>query len=169
MRSGIRSTIRLLLMVLVIAAIVPFTLSLRDGRPLLSLADLRRPQLPELPAMKLPQLALTGASEEPRKAGGEVIIYRWRGGDGSWQFCNEAPPAGIPYESIAVDPDANLIQGVDAVGTPPPRESGEGVEPAAPGLPLTLSPEQIGKLFDTARGVQRLTDERQSQLEKAGR
>ncbi len=94
---------------LVIAALLllgfglALSLPLGDGQPLLRWQDLR--QLPEdgiNPIWR--RLSVhTGAGN------GMVTSYRWRGDNGEWQLSNTPPPAGIPYETLEVDPDANLL------------------------------------------------------------
>ena len=43
---------------------------------------------------------------------GQQVFYRWQDSDGSWHY-DTRPPQGIPYERIQVDPDANLLPGME--------------------------------------------------------
>ncbi len=84
---------RLLLLFLFIGTLAAllFLAPLRDGRPLLSPADLRQ--------MGVPMPDRT------------IRFYRWMDADGVPQHTAEPPPPGTPYDIIDVDPDANLMPG----------------------------------------------------------
>lgn len=119
MLPGSKSVIRTLLLILVLAAAFLFFYPMKNGKPLLSLDKLRTQNLPDisLPDVKLPTLRGDSAS-------GQVTVYKWKDASGNWQFSNEPPPDGTPYQTTAVDPNANLIQGMDATT---PRDGKSGV------------------------------------------
>jgi hypothetical protein len=50
----------------------------------------------------------------PLPAPERVQAYRWRDADGAWQLSDHPPPAGVDYELIEVDPDANLMPAPEA-------------------------------------------------------
>lgn len=165
-RAGtVRHFGRILILLLLLAGLFPFLWPLRDGKPLLSPDEIK------MPSFSLPNLTLPGNETETRPAHQTVTLYRWQDADGSVHFGSEVPAAGIPYQTIEVHPDANLIQ-----STPPntPQEgekqapsSSQAVvkEPSAPTLPLSLSPERIQQLIEQAKGVQQLGEQRQRQQE----
>lgn len=154
-----RTIIKLLMLLLVAAGIAPFFITGKDGRPLLSLSRLSAPSLPEvsLPTWK--------KSTEGDSASAPVTVYRWRDDGGTWQFSNSRPPPGIVYETVSVDPNANLLSA--PVTTPPRNPSGAqpGEQPSTGGglpLPLTVSPDKIGRLMDQARSVEAQAKERKA-------
>lgn len=159
-----RSIIRLSLLLLVAAGIAPFFITGKDGRPLLSLSRLNAPSLPQvsLPAWNKP--------EGDDRASAPVTLYRWRDERGIWQFSDNPPPPGVAYETVAVDPDVNLL---DSRGSTPPGDasaSQAAQEPSASSglpLPLTVSPDGIKKIMGQARGVEALTKERKAAQDRA--
>lgn len=84
-----------LAMVLAVAAAAAlFLLPVRDGRPLLDWRELAAPALEQL-----------GLPAPERR----VTAYRWRDEQGAWHYSTERPPPGTEYETVRVDPDANVL------------------------------------------------------------
>jgi len=105
MKSRTRRIIKLLLLLLVFSGIVPFVYPW--GRPLLTLDGVSLPKLKEIES-KLPDVKLPRLDDHGNQT---VTVYRWRNKNGNWSFGSE-PPAGVKYDAISVNPDANLIQGM---------------------------------------------------------
>ncbi len=154
---GGRLVIKSLLALLVLAGAVPFVLPLRDGKPLLSWSDIKLPKLP----VEVPDVSLPADSSSPQ----EVALYRWRDADGVIQFSNEPPPPGIAFESVSIDPNANIVQPFTA---PEPKagEPGPGQPPqtAQPGSPY--SPENVQQLFEDTHKIRETADARTRDLER---
>lgn len=159
---------KFLIAALVIAVLLPFTvLKGKDGRPLMSFGDLKAPglSLPEMPDVDLAKPAGAGAN------GREDIVYKWRDDRGEWHFSNTPPADGIEYSAKGYDPNTNLIQSVrpkaevaEAPATEPDDEKAVSVDsPDAVGNPY--SPDKIEKLFNDAKNVQKLMDDRFKQQE----
>jgi hypothetical protein len=164
---AVRKINRILLLLLLLAVIFPFTFPWKDGKPMLSWSDL---QLPGMPSLKLPELAdisLPGKEEEAREPHQPVKLYRWQTPDGSMQFSNEPPPSGVRYEVVEVNPDANLIQGQPlAAAEEESVTPEEGTAPAASlPSPLTVSPDEAMQLFEDAREIREMSEERLRQHE----
>lgn len=157
-----RLFIKLMLLLVLLAVVIPFALPLRDGKPLLSLSAIKWPTLPEvkLPKVELPQsLDLSGDG-----ATGPVTVYRWRDSDGAWQYSSTPPAAGIAYESRTVDTATNVVPAlVPAAPAAPAAAAEEKKEDkaAAPAAPSPYSPEGVKKLFEDARGVREQSHERE--------
>jgi hypothetical protein len=116
--------IRLLLLLLILAGILPFIFPWQ--KPLLSWRSLSLPDLSDIKA-KLAELPETPSilsepsadkSDEPRN----VTIYRWQDEQGGWHFSNEVPPQGTNYEQMSVDPDTNLLPGQQASPEQPAQD-----------------------------------------------
>lgn len=146
-----RAFARILLGTVVVAAVVPFVLPLRDGRPLL---DYRQIRLPGLPEIEMPAAGGDATAAAP------VTFYKWRGPEGEWQFGNTPPAQGIPFEIVSVDPGANLYQGISA---PAPAAA---TPPSAPAtVAETYSPARVQQALDQARKVQSMMNQRASDQE----
>lgn len=97
---------------------------------------------------------------------GQTKIFRWTSADGTKQFSN-VPPTGVEFETVWVDPDANIIEALK----PPPRKKAASSsnsttsQASIPSL-LTVSPDKVKKLVEDARKVQEMSDERAKTLEK---
>lgn len=146
--------IKLLIALVVLAVLLPFTLLKgKDGRPLMSLDKLTKPDiaLPKLP--------------DSDNKGGRDLIYRWTDAEGVVHFTNTPPPAGVNYTVKGYDPNTNLIQSVKPLNKEEPPAS-KPVQ-AARKTPESLkeignpySVDKVDKLMDDARKVQQLLDDR---------
>ena len=38
-----------------------------------------------------------------------ATLYKWRDSQGGWQYTQDAPPAGVPYEKVAARSDLNVL------------------------------------------------------------
>lgn len=160
---------RPLLLLLLFAAIFPFTFPWQDGRPLLNWSDIRLPQMPKLELPEASELAQPGERGEEKAEGGRqahqpLELYRWDNGDGTPQFSNEPPPPGVDYEVVQVNPDANLIQPLTPSAPPATQEEGGKAANRLP-TPLTVSPEEAMQLFRDAGKIREMSQERLHQQE----
>lgn len=162
--------IKVIVLALMLALIGPFYLRAPDGRPLLTFQDIK----PDF------MVSLSGwwrdiSKEAGKTVGnehfGETRVYKWKDAEGVWQMSDSPPVDETEYETVWVDPDANLIKGLS------PEElelTLEGDPNSAPSptpavdipLPLTVSPEQLNKLLDDVKDVQSLMDQRATDLGK---
>ena len=163
---------KVMIAVLFIALLLPFTiLKGKDGNTLMNLTDLRLPDLsgisvdmPDLPGV--PASASLQSAEEIQAADdnleGKDLFYRWTDSEGNIQFTSEPPPDGVEYIVKGYDPNANVIQSVKlpqqenqteeddpVVGTDSPEDIGN-----------PYSPETIKKLFEDAKNVEELLNQR---------
>ena len=155
-----RKAIRLLLLLL-LAVIFPFTFPWKDGKPMLSLSDIR---MPNMSSVTLPELPGQGGTS--RESNQPVTLYRWQGADGSTQFGSEPPANGVTYQVVEVNPDANLIQALPPSDTPDTAET-EGDKSATSPLPspLTVSPGEAMQLMDDVKKIRQMSEERLRQHE----
>lgn len=150
---------KLLIAALVIGMMLPFTvLKGKDGRALMSFSDLK---IPDLGGSSLPK-------SNPLKAGdGNSTIYQWKDNDGNIQFTSSPPPAGVEYTVKGYDPNTNVIQSVKLPESES-KETGKKDEIAPPdGITSVYSPEKINKLFDDAKNVEKLLNDRLKQQKAA--
>ena len=155
MRPFYRKMSRMLLLLLIFAAVVPFVYPLKNGKPLLSLDQLN---LPSLPDISLPDISLPEVSSPSGPSGNEsapVTAYKWRDAGGNWQFGGE-PPQGVPYETVVLDPNANLIQGVKPAPEVPPEKPQQTEEASPTGdgeVVFGYTPEKIEAMMEKTREV----------------
>ena len=148
---------KLLLTLLVLAVLAPFTILKDDsGRPLMSFNDLKMPDV-------VPEIA----DEIPVQPSAEDVVYQWKDAEGNLHFSSDPPAEGIEYTTRSFDPNTNVIQSVKkkddsslvASDTPgSASKDGQGEEEGGIGNPYT--PQKIEKLFDDAREVQEKLNER---------
>jgi hypothetical protein len=100
---------KLLLAVLVISMLLPFTLLKNDsGSPILSFSNLKWPDLRK--AAK--NLFNTDRSQDAG-AEGAATIYQWVDAEGNRQFSNTPLPEGIEFSVKNYDSNLNVIQSVN--------------------------------------------------------
>ncbi len=109
--------------------------------------------------MGLPAVELPFSGDLPGLSGNrEVTVYRWRTDAGSWEY-GQAPPEGIPFEEVTVDPDANLLPALES--------SGENSEPEETGSASSLEMAAPGDYLDQAREVKRALADRNRRQQEA--
>jgi len=149
--------VKLMLALLVLAFLLPFTLLKNDqGNTLMSFSDL------SMPDFKLPQLS-NGKELMPAQVGSGTMdtFYKWYDPKGNIQFTSEPPPDGVAYTVKQFDPDTNVIQAVhlpvEAAAEPAPAPGGENSSQ------VSLNPydsKGIEKLFEDTRNIENLLNQR---------
>ena len=148
--------VKLLIAVLVIGILLPFTLLKgNDGKPLISFTDLKLPDMSIIPE--------DIQSSVDESLNDEDIIYRWTDAGGNLQFSNSPPPVGVTYTVLDYDPNLNVIQAVE-VRTDEPEAVLE-MEPkkktsSAEDIGSPYSVEKIEKLFEDANNIEKLLNQR---------
>lgn len=145
--------VKLMMFMLILALAGPFLMRGPDGRPLMSLKDLKIPDfsLPGTPPEELSGkeptawIGWTKDESEPRQPKVYVIdpnsqepfvakagvFYRWKDSNGVWQFSN-VPNPGTPNIVVETDPNANVLQSLstdkidEALGRAKPVELAAG-------------------------------------------
>lgn len=149
---------KLLLAVLVISMLLPFTLLKDDtGSTLLKFSDLEWPDWPKLTKI-LPKTVDSKADS----------IYQWVDAEGNLQYSNSLPPEGIEYTVRNYVPNLNVIQsintksdGLDEAEDTPNKDITTGDDIVSP-----YSTDGIKKLFEDVNNVEKLLNQR-SQKQKA--
>jgi len=159
---------KLLLAVLVVAFLLPFTfLKNEQGSTLMSFSDFSLPEfeLPELPSLS------SGKDLIPSPAGSISMdtFYKWYDSKGNVQFTSEPPADGVAYTVKQFDPNANVIQAVDLPATnreepaSTPKATAKQQQPGGISSQRQESPynkQNIGKLFEDSRNVKHLINQR---------
>jgi hypothetical protein len=159
-----RFFIKILITLVVLAILLPFTLLKgKDGRPLMSLDKLKTPDI------SVPRLPTTGLGSDD---GNKDLIYRWTDREGVIHFTNTPPPRGVEYTVKGYDPNTNLIQSVKLpqAEEPPERKPVQAATKQPPGslreIGNPYSVEKVEKLMEDARNVQKLLEDRLERQEE---
>ncbi len=158
-----RLMIKFFIFILVLGLGAPFILKKPDGTPWMD----ARQFIPEVKSWSqdiknwFSKMEREIPSSVGGSAGEKTTVYRWRAPDGSWQF-SDKPPVQVESETIIVDPNANLIEGLPEPLEPEVEEEESGVNMP---VPMTISPDQLKKLKQDAENIQQLMDDRAQQLD----
>lgn len=152
----------MLLIVLIIAAIAPFALPLKNGEPLLKWSDISMPKLPSIP--KLPTLPNLNSDEKEKSA--PITTYKWKDANGNWHL-GDTPPVDFEYETVITDPNTNLIQGSTATFSETPSAPvKERPMPSTYSPTMAYDSEKVGKIIDSARNIDKLLQQRKEQQDQ---
>jgi len=158
--------VKLMLALVVLAVLLPFTLLKNNqGKTLMSFSDLR------LPDFNLPGLPGMSASREliPAQAGSGAMdtFYKWYDPTGNVQFTTEPPPAGVEYTVKQYDPNANVIQAVtlpveetEIAASGSTAHANPASEKSAQAQTNPYDSKSIDKLFEDTRNVEQLLNQR---------
>jgi hypothetical protein len=157
--------VKLIFAALFIAVLLPFTLLKgTDGRPLMSVGDLKMPgfSLPEsVKDVKIPKLPSNDSSNQD-------IVYQWYDAEGNLNFTTQLPPEGIQYTVKGYDPRTNLIQSVkiEEEAEVSDSEQNDNAEvKSASDIGSPYSPDKIEKLFNDSKNVEKLLNDRMKRQE----
>jgi hypothetical protein len=167
-----RLLVKLILALLVLGVLLPFTLLKDDrGATLMSLFDISLPDV-EIPDFSrvTPSETLVPSLPEPS---GMDVFYRWHDGQGNLNFTSEPPPEGVDYSIREFDPNANVIPSVKlpaednatAASSMPPAKTGE--PDAEQEAPNPYDKESIKKLFEDAKNIGQLFQQKMNTQESA--
>ena len=155
---------KLMIAVLVIAVALPFTVLKDDsGKPLLSIPDLSVPDFSMPDFGKVEQLA-----PDIDIGSGKDLIYEWYDAEGNRNFSSEPPPEGIEFTVRGYDPDANVIQAIKLPEETVDDREGNAAKPIKQpdDSANPYSPEAVEKLFEDAKNIEKLLNERLKQQEQ---
>lgn len=153
-----RLLITSLLLVLIAAFVIPFTVPIKDGKPLLEF------KMPDMATPKLPDISLPDINMgDKEQSNSQVEMYRWKDADGVWQFSN-TPPQGIAYDVQTVDTNTNIIEAVptEVKASEPVKEESGQISPVS-----ALSPSQALKTMEDAKKVQSMVDDHKAAMDRA--
>lgn len=160
-----RKLISMLVIVLVIAGIAPFTLPMKNGEPLLKWSQLSMPRLPQFPDLS----ALTDLFKaKPDNRSIPLTSYKWRDSEGNWQL-SDTPPKNGSYETVIVDPNTNLLQSdipAPALEAPPSPPVKETSTQSAYSPAMAYDPEKVSEIMDSARNVEKILQQRKDQQDR---
>jgi hypothetical protein len=99
-------------------------------------------------------------------------FYKWQDDDGSWHYSDQ-PQAGKNIETVTVNTNANLIQGLRLEKNKEQAVIEKKSEPKAESssipLPMTVPLEKVTKMLKDANNIQQLMDNRNEKIQQATR
>lgn len=112
----------------------------------------------------IPNFSLDKASISNFASGGKQTVYKWVDEDGVTQYSAEAPSADQQVKTLELDPNTNIVQGVQM----PEDEKEEKTSKPEISMPTgaIYSPESIKKLVDDAKNIEKLLQDRVDTQEK---
>ena len=149
--------IKLMLALLVLAVLLPFTiLKDQNGKTLMSFSDIGLPDfsMPSLSSNKV-KSAVGGSKTD--------MFYQWQDADGTIQFTTEPPPEGVEYTIKKYNPDTNLIKAVSLPEEEEPvAEPGVASEGQQPKIQIgsPYSTEEVKKLIEDAQNIEKKLQQR---------
>ena len=199
--------VKLMMFLVILALAGPFILRGPDGQPMLSLDDLKLPDVrASLPTVTTaPDTSLLPATEKPfiqwsdrenpifnpdrlsREQLAQLTIkeqaniyYRWQDQNGVWQF-SALPNRNTLNFVVKTDPNANVLQSLtqeeidkvfgrvsmneNSITKDNPLANGKGLDTGMLPIPATIPLDQIPKLIEQAKDVQKIADQRLKTLE----
>lgn len=97
-------------------------------------------------------------------------FYKWQAEDGTWHYSDQ-PQAGKNIETVTVNTNTNLIQGLrmeKEEETEPEKVKEEAREETSSiPLPMTVPFEKASQMLDDANNLQQVMDDRNKKVERA--
>ncbi|MFT4763482.1 MAG: hypothetical protein ACI9OH_000569 [Oleispira sp.] len=114
----------------------------------------------------------TGSQNNESSINTTQSFYKWQDDDGTWHYSDQ-PQAGKNIETVTVNTNANLIQGLRIEKKKEQviveKKAEVKAESSAIGLPMTVPLEKVSKMLEDANNMQQLMDNRNKQIEQATR
>lgn len=141
---------KMVVMLVVVVGVSNYALYIMTGKTPFSANDL-----------KMPDISAPGVDSLVN--GGKTTAFKWTDENGVVHYSSEPPPEHQQVEVLEIDPNVNLVQGVQKKEEVP----GPGPQPALD-LPSgnVYSPENVQKLIQDAKDVQKKLNERYQEQEK---
>jgi len=167
--------IKLFCAVLVIGLAGLFVLKKPDGTPWLSVNNF----IPNTETISLDAKALFNDILSNKALSNKIFsegnhnsgdVYRWKDKNGQWQY-SDTPPENQAAENISVNGNLNSDLAKNPSKNKAPKSTTnettlESNTEKTSLLPSTLAPDQVSKLIKDTNNVQKLIDDRHSQLEQ---
>jgi hypothetical protein len=112
----------------------------------------------------------TGSHNNELSSSTTQSFYKWQDDDGTWHY-SDKPPAEKNIETVTVNTNTNLIQGLRVVKKNEQSVIEKNLQPKVENspmaLPMTVPIEKISKILEDANNIQQLMDNRNKKIEQA--
>jgi hypothetical protein len=113
-------------------------------------------------------------SKEPSSIGSNInssqSFYKWQDENGTWHYSDQ-PQEGQNIETVTVNTNANLIQGLRVEKEEKIKDPQNDVEEqnnsASIPLPMTVPFEEVSKMLEDANNLQQVMDDRKKAIDNA--
>jgi hypothetical protein len=166
--------VRSLMMLFIVVGIGSYMIYLKTGQSPWSLAMFKLPNMPKVELPFSDEVVNLGPLGEEASKGGVVLgegktrVYKWQDEFGQWHYGEKSPEDVQTVESMVVNREQNVIVGIRKPVEPLAEQS--QVTQAKPSgdspIESPYSPEKIQKLFEDAKGLQKVLDDRAAAQEK---
>lgn len=98
-------------------------------------------------------------------------FYKWQDENGTWHYSDQ-PQAGQNIETVTVNTNTNLIQGLrmeKEEKEPEEKKQEAKEETSSIPLPMTVPFEKVSEMLDDANNLQQVMDNRNKNIEQAVR
>jgi hypothetical protein len=99
-------------------------------------------------------------------------FYKWQDENGTWHYSDQ-PQAGQNIETVTVNTNTNLIQGLrmekEEEKEPEEKKEEAKKETSSIPLPMTVPFEKVSEMLDDANNLQQVMDNRNKNIEQAVR
>lgn len=112
----------------------------------------------------IPNFSLNKQSISNFASDGKQTVYKWVDEKGVTQYSAQAPSADQQVKTLEIDPNMNIVQGLQMPEDEKEEESSKP-EISMPTGPI-YSPESIKKLVDDAKNIEKLLQDRMDKQEK---
>jgi hypothetical protein len=114
--------------------------------------------------------SLAGLHNNESSSSNSQSFYKWQDDDGTWHYSDKSP-AKKNIETVTVNINTNLIQGLRVVKKNEQPIIEKNLQPKVENSPIALSIsapiEKISKILEDANNIQQLMDNRNKQIEQA--
>ena len=144
--------IKLLILLVIIALAAPFFIKGQDGRPLMTLEDIKKPDSLENYAESLGKMgdSVSGVAKDSSSKSPEspAKVYSWRDEQGNVHYSNVPPKEAAAVETVKVNPNVNVIS-VDKTNEqarlPVPAPQTDDTSGESPKIYRTYTPEPTSR------------------------
>jgi len=168
--------IKILLLLVVLALALPFVLKDEQGEPLMTVSDLKQPDMglgglvERMPELTNPMTDKPLMAEPETKPAKKTKIYSWEDAQGNTHFSNEPPPENQQARLIEINPNINVMPStkIPEAKQKTASKSVAGREPlSGPDGPASIyTPEQVDKLIEDARALEGTSQERYEDIKR---
>lgn len=142
--------LKMVVMLVVVMGVSNYALYIMTGKTPFSASDLKMPDI-------------SAHSVNPLVNGGKTTAYKWTDENGVVHYSSEPPPEHQQVEVLEVDPNINLMQGVQKKEEVPGPTSQPALELPSGNI---YNPKNVQKLIQDAKDVQQKLNERYKEQEK---
>lgn len=165
--------IKLLLFLVILVLALPFVLKDEEGQPLMTVSDLKKPDLgltgvvERLPEIKNPFSDAPAEGGDKKTASSEkTIIYSWRDEQGNMHFTNQPPEDGKQANTMKINPNINVMPAVKQSSA----DEGSGIHQAAAdtqNVQSLYTPEGVNRVLQDAGNTEGALQRRMEEYDQA--